>query len=123
LVATRPVTESIITFISFVKRSFTTGITSSIVVQVSIQRTRELAVIHAVSVDGQERIVTARNTSTVPIEIPASRAGIIAEISVPLISIFMGQGTVFVTSVIEVQRFIGRALVATEVLVTRCNKI
>jgi len=119
----REVTKSIVAFVSSNERSFTTGITSSIVVKVGVKRTRELAVIHSVSVDCQEGIVAAIDTSTIPVEVPTSRAGIITEISIPLMSIFMWQSTIIRTCVVEIQSLIFIALEAAEIFGTGCDSI
>jgi len=64
---------------------------------------RVLTIIFAVSVNTQKRIVTVTHTRTVPIEIPPIRAWIVAEISVPLVSVFVRQDTVIHTGVVEVK--------------------
>ena len=86
-------------------------------------RTRIITKILAISVSCHERIIANEFTSTVPVEIPAVNARIIAEISIPLVAILMRNRAVIGTGSVEVEGLIFITFVATKIFVTRGNSV
>jgi len=103
--------------------SFARGITSSVVIQESVQWARELAVVLSVSDGCQKGISTGGETSSVPVKELVCSARIVTEFKAPLCSGGVGKGTIIHAGSIKVQHFIRRALITTKSTRSRLNDI
>jgi len=80
--------------------------------------TREVTIVLAISVRVSKRIITTIHTSTIPIQIPSISARIIAEISVPLMPVFLRESTIVHASSIKVKSLVFVTFIAAKVFIS-----